>query len=237
MPSIAIASYILIERQASNSPQWVLVMRPGEGTVEDVNRSMLHFLRLHDLHTKKPRGEVALLDPVEEVFDMVIRFGPCKSLGSLAIHRLDAGFGSEVPFDVDEASILILSVNTNKPCGTCNTYLLVQGVSVHAKGIDIRQRCRNTTRADQMHQSMNAFRVVDMVVPEHIVLRYVHSRVSLMTAVHARELDRVSDEEDRQVIEDEVVVTIFGEELGRPSSDISHGVARALLPSDSGDAC
>ena len=88
-----------------------------------------------------------------------------------------------------------------------------------------------------MHQSMNALRVVNMVVPEHVVLRYIHSRVSLVTAVHARELDRISDEKDRQVIEDKVMIAIFGEEFGGPSSDVSHSVAGTLFPTDSGDAC
>jgi len=60
-----------------------------------------------------------------------------------------------------------------------------------------------------MHQSMNALRVVNMVVPEHVVLRHIHSRVSLVTAVHARELDRIPDEKDRQVIEDKVMVASF----------------------------
>lgn len=212
-------------------------MRPSERAIEDIDGSMLHFFRLHDLHRKKPSGELALLDPVEEIFDMVIRFGPRQSLGSLAVHRLDASFGSEVPFDIDEASILCTLVNNNRPCGICKTYLLVQGVSVHAESIHVRQRRRDTTRTNQMHQSMNALRTINMVVPEHAVLRHIHSRVSLVTAVHAREFDRVSDEEHRQVIEDKVVIAIFGEEFGGPSSDVSHSVAGTLFPTDSGDAC
>jgi hypothetical protein len=175
---------------------------------------MLHLFRLHDLHTKKPSGQVALLDPVEEVFDMVIRFGSCQCLGSLAVHRLNTSFGAEVPFDVDEASILISTVNANTPCEVCNTCLLVQGVSVHAESIDMRQQRRDTTRTNQMHRSMNAFWVVYMVVPEHVVLWHVHPWVSFVTAVHTRKFDRVSNEEDRQVVEDKVVVTIFGKEFG-----------------------
>jgi hypothetical protein len=107
---------------------------------------------------------------------------------------------------------------------------------VHTKSIDVRQRRWDTTRADEMHQSMNPLRVIDMIVPEHIILRHVHPRVPFVTAIHARELNRVSHEEHRQVIEDEVVIAIFSEELGRPSSDISHGVARAFLATDCRDA-
>lgn len=43
-----------------------------------------------------------------------------------------------------------------------------------------------------MHQSMNALRVVDTVVPENVVLRYVHWTMAFVAAVHTRELYRVS---------------------------------------------
>jgi hypothetical protein len=76
-----------------------------------------------------------------------------------------------------------------------------------------------------MHQSVNAIRVVDMIVPEYVVLRYVHFRVSLVTAVHARKLDWISNEEDRQVIEDKVMIAIFGEEFDHADHD-AHGDAQ-----------
>lgn len=79
---------------------------------------------------------------------------------------------------------------------------------------------------------MNALRVVNMVVPEHVVLRHIHSRVAFVAAIHARELDRISNEEDRQIIEDKVMIAIFGEEFGRPSFNVSDGIAGALLASD-----
>lgn len=71
---VAIAApYILVQRQTTDGPQWILVVRPGEGAIENVNRRILYFVRLHDLHAQKPCGKVALLDLVEEIFDMVIR--------------------------------------------------------------------------------------------------------------------------------------------------------------------
>ena len=60
-------------------------MQPGESAIEDIDRSILYFFGFHDLHAENPSGEVALLDTVEEVFDMVVGFGACQSLGSLAI--------------------------------------------------------------------------------------------------------------------------------------------------------
>lgn len=76
-----------------------------------------------------------------------------------------------------------------------------------------------------MHQSMNALGVVNMVAPEHVVLRHIHSGVAFVTAVHAREFDRISNEEDRKVIKDKVMVAIFSEKFGRPSFDVSEGIS------------
>lgn len=86
-------------------------MRPGDGAIKDVNWRLLHFLGFHDLYAKNPCRKVTLLDLVEKVFDMVVRFRACQSLGSLAVHRLDTIFRSEVPFDIDEASVLISLVH------------------------------------------------------------------------------------------------------------------------------
>lgn len=114
-------------------------MRPGESAIEDVDRSILYFFGFHDLHAEDPRGAFALLDLVEEIFDMVIRFGSCQSLGSLAVHSFDSCLRSEVPLDVDEASILSLSVKANESCKAHFTYLLVQSVCVYAESVDVLQ--------------------------------------------------------------------------------------------------
>jgi len=114
-------------------------MRPGESVVEDIDRSVLYFFGLHDLHAKDPCWVFTLFDLAEEVFNMVIRLGACQSLGSRAVHRFDTSFGSEMELDVDEASILDSSVNANEPCKICNTCLFVQGVRMHAKSVNVSQ--------------------------------------------------------------------------------------------------
>ena len=89
-------------------------MRPGESVVEDINRSIFHFLRLHNLHAKDPCWVFTLLDLAEKVFDMVVWFGACQSLSSRAVHRFDTSFGSEMELDVDEASVLDSSVKLRR---------------------------------------------------------------------------------------------------------------------------
>lgn len=56
-----------------------------------------------------------------------------------------------------------------------------------------------------------------------------------MASVHAWELDRIANEEDRQIIEDEVLIAFFGEEFCRPAADIANRIARALLATNSRD--
>ena len=49
-------------------------MRPGEGVVENIDRSIGEILGLDDLHEQRPTRIVAFLDSIEEVFDVVIGF-------------------------------------------------------------------------------------------------------------------------------------------------------------------
>lgn len=107
-----------------------------------------------------------------------------------------------------------------------------------AESIDIAQGSRNPTLSEEVHQGMDAFRVIDMKVPEHGVIWNVRPRVSLMTPVHRWELDGVPDEEDREVIEHEILDSFIGVELGRPTSHISNRITGALFPAygrDSGE--
>lgn len=229
-------SYIFVQGHSSDSSQWILVVRPSEGVVEDVDRSMLDFFWLHDLDAEEPCRIVSLLDRVVQIFDVVVRFRARQSFGGLAVHRLDAAFGPEMPLDVDKAPVLTKSIAANEIQAVVSTDLLVQGVRVHAEAVDVSQRLRYTAWADQVHQGVNALRVVDVVIPEHVVLRHVHLRMPFVAAVHAWELDRVPDEENWQVVEDEIVIAIFREKLDRETSDVSYGVAGALFTTHCGDA-
>ena len=87
-----------------------------------------------------------------------------------------------------------------------------------------------------MHQSMNTFLVVDVVVPEHVRVRNVGHRMSLVTAVDTGELDRISDEEDRQTVENEILVSFLGEKLHGPAANITDSVGSTSFTSSSRDA-
>lgn len=106
-----------------------------------------------------------------------------------------------------------------------HTNLFAQGVSMNTESIDMTERGWYASLSKQMHQSMYPFLVIDMEIPKHTWVWNIRLRMAFMAPVHARELDRVSNEEDWQIIEDEVLVAIFCEEAHCPASYISHGVA------------
>ena len=76
---------------------------------------------------------------------------------------------------------------------------------------------------------MDAFGVVDVEVPEHGMVRYIGAGMTFVTPVHGGELDWVSDEEYGEVIEDKVLNTLLGVELGCPAANISNCVTRTLF--------
>lgn len=107
---------------------------------------------------------------------------------------------------------------------------------MNTKAIDVPQGSWDTTRSKQVHQSVNTLRVVFVKVPEHGVIRNIGLRVSLVASIHGRKLDRVPDEEDRKVIEDEILDTLLSIKLCCPTSNISNCIAGSLFTTDCGDA-
>jgi hypothetical protein len=82
---------------------------------------------------------------------------------------------------------------------------------------------------------MNTFLVVDVVVPVHVWVRNVRYRVSLVRTVNAGKLDRISDKEDGQTVEDKVLVSFLGEELHGPATNITDSVGSTSLSSSGRD--
>jgi hypothetical protein len=94
-------SYVFVRCQTVDGSQQIHVMRPGGGAVEDIDRSMLNFLRLHDLDAEEPHRIVSLLNRIEEVLDVVICFRARQSFSGLAVHCFDTTFWLEMPLDVN----------------------------------------------------------------------------------------------------------------------------------------
>lgn len=91
--------------------------------------------------------------------------------------------------------------------------------------INISQRGRNAALPEKMHQRMYSFRIVDMEVPKHVWIWNICTWMAFMAPIHAWKLDRVANEEDWQIVEDEILVTILSKELHSPSAYIADSIA------------
>lgn len=116
------------------------------------------------------------------------------------------------------------------------SYSFVQSISMHTEPVNVPQRRRDAALSKEMHQRMNALRIVDMVIPKHGVVGNIGPRVPLVAAVHGGELDGVADEEDGQIVEDKVLDAVFRVQLGRPAADVADRVGGALLAAHGRDA-
>lgn len=105
-----------------------------------------------------------------------------------------------------------------------------------AEAIDIPQRSRDAARPKEVHQRVDSLRVVLVEIPKHGIVGHIGLRVPLVAPIHGRELDRISDEEDGQVIEDKILDALLRVELGRPAPDIADRVAGALFATNGRDA-
>jgi hypothetical protein len=67
-------------------------------------------------------------------------------------------------------------------------------------------------------------------IPKHAIVGHIGSGMALMAPVHGWELDRVTNEKDWQIIEDEILDTLLGVDFGSPATDIANGITRAFFP-------
>jgi hypothetical protein len=87
------------------------------------------------------------------------------------------------------------------------------------------QRGRNAALSEKMHQRMYSLWIIDVEVPKHVRIWNIRTWMAFMAPIHAGKLYRVANEEDWQIVEDEVLITILGKELHGPSTYITDGIA------------
>jgi hypothetical protein len=104
--SPAQVTYIPVQRQFAQIPQWVVRMRPHFGGVENIDMVVLSLPGGHDLHAERPRWKVAPLDRVPHIRRVVVGVFAGELFGLGDRHRLHALVGSQVELDIDERVIL-----------------------------------------------------------------------------------------------------------------------------------
>lgn len=86
------------------------------------------MLGIHNLKVHVVGREVAALDCVVEVFNMVVGSFAGETKGFICLEVLDSGFGLDVPFDVYESAVLLTEL-----------------VCVNAEGIDVTELRQNVS--------------------------------------------------------------------------------------------
>lgn len=71
----------------------------------------------------------------------------------------------------------------------------------------------NASRTEEVKERMSALMVMDMEIPEHCLIWAICLRVLLMAAIQGRKKYWITDKEGRNMISNNIVVTLLSEEL------------------------
>lgn len=209
---------VLVKSPLTDLAERVVSMGPDLGKIEDAEGSSLSLLGGHGLDVQSPRGEVTLLDALEQILLSVVGVLTRELGGLIGSHGLDTLVSEEVELDVVELAVLVDPLEG------------VAGVTVH-----VAVRSGSTTVREQGHDLVDSLLVVGEVVPDHVGVLKVGLGVTLLGVDEDGELGGVSDEENRSVVTDEVVVSLLGVELDRETTGISGSIGGTLLTTDGGE--
>lgn len=159
-----------------------------------------------------PRREVALLDGVEEIANGIVGVGAGELVGLLGRQVLDALSGLEVELAVVSFALLVGELEG------------VRAVAVH-ESVAIR----GAAVAEQEHDLVRGLRSQRDEVPEHVGVFQMRLRVAFLGVDEAREEDRVTNEEDRRVVADDVPDAIISVEFDCKASGITSSVSAAAF--------
>ena len=147
---------------------------------------------------------------------MEVRIGAGDLHRLVPDQRVRAGAG--VPVELDEVR---LARGVDQPEG------------VHAEALHRPVAARDRAVRHRPHQHVGDLRHQRGEVPERVVrragLRHREVRLGLGRVHQVRELHRVLDEEDRDVVADQIPVALVGVELHGEAADVARGVGRAAL--------
>lgn len=190
-------------------------MRPDFGQVEDVPAEFLGIIRAEDLYITGPGGVLASLDSVDEVLRVPVWVGRCEFGGFF----VGEGFAALVCFAVD-LDVVEGSVGLDPLVG-------VAGEAVH-----MAVRAWSATITEEVHDLVDGFLMRGEVVPECGGVLQVRLGVPLLSVYEHGKLGRVSEEEDRGVVENPIPVALVGVELQSKTTRVTSTVRRSLLTTD-----
>jgi hypothetical protein len=205
-----------VEHQPADDADGHVLLGDDLGGIEDVEGKAVGEVVVEDLHAELPLGEVALLDRVPQVAAVEIRVGAVDLHGLVPEHRLQALLG--LPVELDEGPSP--SASTNRKVWTPKP--------------SMKRNERGIARSDMIHMIM----CIDSGISETKSQKLscadcACGKAAVGLGLHGvdqvGELDRVLDEEDRDVVADDVPVAFLGVELDGEAADVAGQVHRALV--------
>ena len=183
--------------------------------VEHVEVEAVSEVLVEQLQAQLPLGIVAHLDRVPQIAAMEVGIGAVELHRLVPDHRLHALLG--LPVELDEGR---LAVGVDQPEG------------VDAEAFHEAQRARDRPVRHDPHDHVHALGRQRDEVPEIVVrrlrLREAAIRLRLGGVDQIGKLDRILDEEDRDVVADQIPVAFLGVELDREAAHVARQVRRAL---------
>ena len=111
-----------------------------------------------------------------------------------------------------------------------------QAEGVAAKTVHMAVGIRNTAVAHDDGHLVQCFRKRSPEIPVVFGTSHVGARVTFDGMVEVGEFKRVTQEEDRGIVADQVPVAFFGVELHGKTADIAFGIGRAAFTGHGGKA-
>ena len=210
---------VLVQHELADLLEGVVTVRPDLSDIVDIKAVVIGVSDRHNLGVPGPRGEVTLLNLVEEVVG-----GPVLVL----LAHLSGFLSGEV---VDTLVGLVVVLDEELGTGGIDPLEGMGAVAVHLAvaigGAAVR------------HQDSDLVKSLGGVGPEvegHVRVLDAGLGMAFLAVDEVRELHGVLDEEDRGVVADHVVVSLLSVMLDGKAARITIAVVSTALTSDSGEA-
>ena len=191
--------------------------------IEHVERKALRELTVEELHAQFPFGKIAGLDRIPEIAAVKVGIGAIDLDGLVPDDRLQAQLGLPVEFDKGRVACCV-----EQPEG------------VNAEAFHCAKRARDCPIGHDPHDHVHRFRGQADEIPEIVVrglsLRKSAIRLWLSGMDDVGKLDRVLDEEDRDVVTDNVPIAFLCVKFDREAAHIAREIGRALGAGDGREA-
>lgn len=206
---------VLVKDNLSDRDQRIVAMGNNLGDVKDVELVVFALLLWDKLDIPGPRGEVALLNVLEEVISSIVLAGGSEFLGLFGREVLDTLVSLEVIFDIVDLSFFI------------NPLVCVRAVAVH-----VSVAIGGSAIREQDGHLVESLRRKSPEVPDGVGISQVGLGVSLLGVKEVGELNRIFNEKDRSIVPDHIVIAFFSIELDGKTSRVTNGISRSELTSD-----